>query len=41
VKTSKWRFDENTPISVVNDIENLVALCKNHHYEFDNKDLIL
>ena len=25
----------DTPIYVINDITNLVALCKNHHYEYD------
>jgi hypothetical protein len=32
-------FDENTPVSVVNDLSNLVALCRNHHWEFDNGHL--
>lgn len=34
-------FDVDTPISVVNHIDNLVALCKNHHWEFDNNYLAL
>ena len=34
-------FDDQTPVSIVNDLSNLVALCKNHHTEFDNGDLIL
>lgn len=34
-------FDPKTPISVVNDISNLVALCPNHHWEFDNELLII
>jgi len=29
-------FDENTFVSEINDIDNLRALCKNHHWEFDN-----
>lgn len=29
-------FSEDTPISVINDLDNLVALCPNHHWEFDN-----
>jgi hypothetical protein len=28
-------FDENTTIGEVNSLDNLVALCKNHHWEFD------
>lgn len=28
-------------ISDVNDPSNLVALCKNHHWEFDNGHLSL
>ena len=34
-------FDKSTPISVVNSIANLVALCKNHHWELDNGHLKL
>lgn len=30
-------FDENTPISVVNDMSNLKQLCPNCHWEFDNE----
>jgi hypothetical protein len=30
-----------TEINVVNDVSNLVALCKNHHWEFDNNLLII
>lgn len=30
-------FEENTLIKEVNDLNNLVALCKNHHWEFDNR----
>ena len=29
-------FSEDTPITVINHIDNLVALCPNHHWEFDN-----
>ncbi|WP_146149846.1 HNH endonuclease signature motif containing protein [Chroococcidiopsis sp. CCALA 051] len=28
-------FAEDTPIAQINDINNLVALCPNHHWEFD------
>lgn len=30
------QFHPNTPISVINDINNLIALCPNCHWEFDN-----
>ena len=26
----------DTPIYIINDINNLIALCKNHHWEFDS-----
>jgi len=29
-------FDENTPIVIINSIDNLMALCPNCHWEFDN-----
>lgn len=29
-------FPEDTPISVINDPSNLIALCPNHHWELDN-----
>ena len=29
-------FPETSLVSEINDISNLVALCKNHHWEFDN-----
>ena len=29
-------FDEDTPISTINDPSNLVVLCPNCHWEFDN-----
>lgn len=32
-------FDLQTPISTINDLDNLVALCPNHHWEFDNNKL--
>jgi hypothetical protein len=34
-------FDLDTPVSKVNDISNLVALCRNHHWELDNGHLTL
>lgn len=35
------KFDESTSIAEVNRLDNLVALCKNHHWEFDNNHLKL
>ena len=29
-------FEDNTSIEVINDLTNLVGLCPNHHWEFDN-----
>ena len=29
-------FDDNTLISEINSIDNLIALCPNHHWEYDN-----
>ena len=29
-------FDENTPIFEINSINNLIGLCPNHHWEYDN-----
>lgn len=29
-------FDLETPVSIINDISNLIGLCKNHHWEFDH-----
>lgn len=29
-------FEEETLLSVVNAVNNLIALCKNHHWEYDN-----
>lgn len=34
-------FDAATPLSVVNNLDNLIALCKNHHWELDNGLLTL
>lgn len=34
-------FSTHTPLKIVNEIQNLVALCKNHHWEFDNGYLTL
>ena len=34
-------FPLDTPLSVVNDISNLVGLCPNHHWEYDHGKLIL
>ena len=31
-----YLFDDNTPISIINDQNNLIALCPNHHRELDN-----
>lgn len=32
-------FDDNALISDINNIHNLIALCPNHHWEFDNNCL--
>lgn len=34
-------FDDGTLIGEINDLTNLVALCKNHHKEFDDKHITL
>jgi hypothetical protein len=34
-------FDDSTPISVINSKDNLVALCPNHHWEFDRGRIFL
>lgn len=34
-------FPKSTPISVVNSLDNLVGLCKNHHWELDHNLLTL
>ena len=40
-KKSVSDFSDDTLIKVINDISNLVPLCRNHHWEFDNDLLIL
>lgn len=32
-------FDDTSLISVINDVDNLIALCPNHHWEFDHLGL--
>ncbi len=32
-------FSDSTKISEINDTHNLIALCPNHHWEFDNNKL--
>lgn len=32
-------FDNESTLLEINDINNLVALCPNHHWEFDNKKI--
>ena len=34
-------YELSTPLSVINSIENLIALCPNHHWELDNHLLTL
>lgn len=34
-------FDNNVLVSEINSIENLIELCPNHHWEFDNGLLVL
>ena len=29
-------FDENTLIKEINSLDNLIALCPNHHWEYDH-----
>lgn len=29
-------YSPDTPVSEINDIDNLIGLCKNHHWEFDH-----
>lgn len=36
-----YAFDPKTKISEINDIANLIGLCRNCHWEFDNKLLTL
>jgi hypothetical protein len=35
-KSSIESFNMDTLISVINDPKNLLGLCKNHHWEYDN-----
>lgn len=35
-KRAVSEFDDNTPISEINSVDNLIALCPNHHWEYDN-----
>lgn len=30
-------FNNNITVAEINDLSNLIALCKNHHWELDNK----
>ena len=30
------KHDDDTPISKINDLKNLITLCRNHHWELDN-----
>ena len=32
-------FSDDALISEINDINNLIALCPNHHWEFDHLQL--
>lgn len=34
-------FSDETTISEINSLDNLIALCPNHHYELDNSLLFL
>ncbi|MEO8392532.1 MAG: HNH endonuclease [Chloroflexota bacterium] len=34
-------FSEETPVAVINDLTNLVALCPNCHWELDHGLLVL
>lgn len=34
-------FDNNTTLEIVNSPDNLLVLCRNHHWEFDNNFLEL
>lgn len=35
-KKSVSSFDDSSTILQINDIANLIGLCPNHHWEFDN-----
>ena len=32
-------FDDDTLVSEINSVDNLIALCPNHHWEFDHGQL--
>lgn len=34
-------FEDSVKISEINSINNLIALCPNHHWEYDNNILKL
>lgn len=34
-------FDDSVTIAEINSIDNLIALCPNHHWEYDNGILTL
>jgi hypothetical protein len=34
-------FTEDVPVSTINNLNNLIALCPNHHWELDNGTLTL
>ncbi len=34
-------FPQSATVAEVNDLNNLVALCRNHHWEFDTGELVL
>lgn len=40
-KKPVYTFDDSVTIAEINSLSNLVALCKNHHWEFDKGDIIL
>lgn len=40
-KQSVSSFPDETLLSTINDISNLVGLCPNHHWEYDNGLLVL
>lgn len=35
-KKSISTFKDSTPVSIINSIDNLIALCPNHHWEYDH-----
>jgi hypothetical protein len=34
-------FDDTTPVREINSLDNLIALCPNHHWEYDHGVLML